>query len=208
MKPVIRIHHNTVKKAAKYGVHFMELNDGSVCAVHNHIRLCAAKTAALALEMAIGMIEPGKTTAQVNGAPAAPAPQSSVAPTSPRPKHTAKPAAKSPVKPVSKSAAKPAQELQDPFATPARTKSIIKPEYVAKYRANGMTCGDAVSLGLARAFGGAKKGEFDWGAFVAFAKANGAWNDRYLSLNNGSMKMTVSNNLRQKLKRGEVIKWP
>lgn len=196
MKPVIRIHHNTVKKAAKYGVHFMELNDGSVCAVHNHIRLCAAKTAALALEMAIGMIEPGKTAAQANDAPVTPAPT--------RPKSAPKPATKSPVKPVSKSA----QEPQDPSATPARTKSIVKPEYVTKYRANGMTCGDTLSLELKRAFGETKKGEFDWGAFIAFAKANGAWNDRYLGLNNGSMRMTVSNNLRQKLKRGEMIKWP
>lgn len=53
-------------------------------------------------------------------------------------------------------------------------------------------------------------GAIDLAKLKAFAKANGVWNDKYASLNNGLQRMNVVNRLRGALKKNSKlqIKWP
>lgn len=50
-------------------------------------------------------------------------------------------------------------------------------------------------------------GKFDGVKLRKFAEANGVWQERYVSLNNGLQRMNVVNRLRGKVKTGHVVVW-
>jgi hypothetical protein len=80
-------------------------------------------------------------------------------------------------------------------AEPA-TRSVVKPEYRARY-ADG-SCGDDLAQRL-RGVDAAK--------LRALAEANGVWMRDYAGLNPGMRRMAVGNRLRALVRRGAKVKW-
>ena len=90
-------------------------------------------------------------------------------------------------------------------------KSIVKRVYKTKYRPHHMTCGDELS-GLISAHVIDKDNEdgeprVNRERLVRFAKLNGCWDERYVRLNVGQVRMNVGNRLRAKVRKGHEIIW-
>jgi hypothetical protein len=191
------IHHNTLKRAAKFGLILttVELADSSTAfeVIHDGVVLSTASDPKDALDLAILAIAEGKA---------------------PAPKKKSKKATKMPAK---AKAPKPRDEEdvddeEDIDDEEDAGKSVVKPKYRTKYRPHKMTCGDALSQQIRREFMTKKdpdsgKPRLDWVRFTAFAKANDCWDAKYAHLNPGMKRMNVVNRLRAKIAAGVKIKW-
>lgn len=98
------------------------------------------------------------------------------------------------------------------------SRSIVKKKYKVAYKKFRNTCGDDMTLLMAKAVkhevtvvtkGGKQKKVWrtDPARLKKLAKANGAWRDEYDHLNVGQQSMNVGNRLRKLAKDGVEIKW-
>lgn len=90
-------------------------------------------------------------------------------------------------------------------------KSIVKRKYKEKYRPFKMTCGDDLSALIWKHV--AREDEagdmkVDAALLRGFARMNGVWDPKYAHLNVGMQRMNVGNKLRAKVRRdGYEVKW-
>ena len=82
----------------------------------------------------------------------------------------------------------------------AERRSVLKAEYVRRYREHGGRSGDAISDAL-RAYLEAG------GTIRKLAIANSLWRDRYDELNPGMQAMVISVKVRGMRRRKEEVKW-
>lgn len=190
---MIRIHHNTAKRAAKFGI-TLTISENEVEASKDGHMLASSPQANKALDTAI---------AKLNGA-AAPVEQ---------PKAKARKAAKK-----AKKARRPSRdeeledgEDEDEGDEEDASKSIVKRKYKKMYRPNRNTCGDELSS-LITSHVRTLKGEdgklrVDPKKLVRFAKANDVWVPGYADLNVGQQRMNIGNRLRAKVEAGHDVVW-
>lgn len=196
----MKIHHNTLKRAAAHGLTFSDDNatEGKPFAVFKDgTKLAEAATAKDALDLAVLELAPAKPT---------------------------KAKASKPKKPAKRKTKKSAEyedgdDEQDPDGEDeGSNKSVIKAKYKTKYRSHKMTCGDTLAKQVREAFMTQKdpdtgKPRLDFARFVKFAQANDVWVEGYRSLknrhgkrNNGMIRMNVINRLRAKLRKDKDFK--
>jgi hypothetical protein len=193
----MKIHHNTVKRAARAGIQLV-VSDDMVEAVHAErgvLARCADPKDALDLALR-----------ELNGGSA--------------PKRTRK--AKSPkkVREDSDDGEGGEDELSDEELgldgegeeEDKETASVVKPKYRQKYRPHKHTCGDSLTQQIRREFmtkidPDSKKPKFDFARFVRFAKENDCWIGAYAQLNHGMARMNVANRLRAKVRKKAEINW-
>src|SRR5262245_54259772 len=91
-----------------------------------------------------------------------------------------------------------------------RMSGIIADKYALRYREHGGSSGDELAKRLrGYLFFTAKNGRerMDRAKLVRFAKANGMWDEKYARLNDGQVRMNVSNKVRARLRRGAKVNW-
>lgn len=84
-------------------------------------------------------------------------------------------------------------------------KSIIKAKYKSRYRPFKMTCGDELSQLISAHV--TIEGHVDRDKLVRFAKINGCWDERYVRMGVGMVRMNVGNRLRAKVRHGHEVIW-
>lgn len=196
-----KIHHNTLKKAAKYGLSFMhDMATGQFqvfCPANNTGELASAADPKDALDLAILALQtPGGD-----------------------PIEGTKPARK-PKKPAKRKARKPAgDDMDEDGDEGAELRSVVKAKYRVKYQPHKMTCGDELAQKVRAKFMTVKdpdtgKPRLDFDRFVEFAKRNECWVEGYRSLrnrdgsrNNGMIRMNVLNRLRARVRKEKEIRW-
>ena len=87
----------------------------------------------------------------------------------------------------------------------AELKSVVKPKYRKIYKPHDDSCGDSLHRKIENEF--TEGDDFDWPRFIRFAKANGCWVGSYASLNNGMKMMNVRNRLSKKVRDKVEIDW-
>lgn len=195
------IHHNTVKKAAKFGLGIAE-KDGQflvyTLAETDRKALKIASDPKDALDLALLELQPKKQAA---------------------PKDGVKTKKRKPARKAKRSDDDGEEESEDD-SDEGNSRSIVKSKYREKYRPHKMTNGDAIAKRVRETFmtlkdEDTKKPRLDFERFVKFAKENECWVESYRSLkdrhgnrNNGLIRMNVINRLRAKVRAKQEIVWP
>lgn len=179
------IHHNTVKRAAKFGIRFEEL-EGAISAYNGtDVLLGQGKTAKEALEQALLAVAPAK------------APK---APKASKPKKSAK-----------RKARKQADDEDGDEDDEPVEKSVVKRKYKKAYRPFKMTCGDTlaqqISAHVCEIDDEIGEKRINAKKLRDFATANGVWVSTYAHLNPGMRRMNIANRLRAKVRKGHKVIW-
>lgn len=103
-----------------------------------------------------------------------------------------------------------AEEVDEDEPESDEGASVVKRKYKTRYRPFKMTCGDE----LAKLISDHVSSEGDDGEvridrvkLRRFALANGVWDPKYAHLNIGMQRMNVANRLRAKVRKGHEIVW-
>lgn len=181
-----RIHHNTVKKAAKFGVTLTE-KDGMIEASANGRVLSRHSDATKALAEAVdqmGVTNAVKALKKSKGAKKAKARKSS------------------------------SDEDEDEEGEEGETdedgRSVVKRRYKTKYRPFKMTCGDDLARQISSHVmvkDEIGKLRIDPPKLKRFAQANGVWQRAYNDLNVGMRRMNIANRLRAAVRKGHKVVW-
>lgn len=184
-----KIHHNTAKKAKKFGVELVQVEnefearkDGQTLAMH--------ASASVALDKAIAalggpVVDPVKRVAKATAAI----------------KKMAKPK-KFRVK--AKRDYSEDELLEGDDEDEPQGNSIIKPKYKTRYKPFKMTNGDDLNKLLAehlKVKDELGKPRVDAARLKRFAQANGVWAPEYVKLNLGMQRLNIGNRLRGKIRR-------
>lgn len=197
-----KIHHNTLKKAAKYGLEFKWDNDGKAWYLERQGHVFGIATDPKdALDLAILTLNDEQQVIPM------------------KPKRARAEAAKK-AKAARRKARKPAgDDMDEDGDEGTELRSVIKAKYRVKYQPHKMTCGDELAQKVRAKFMTVKdpdtgKPRLDFDRFVDFAKRNECWVEGYRSLrnrdgsrNNGMIRMNVLNRLRARVGKGEEIRW-
>ncbi len=90
-------------------------------------------------------------------------------------------------------------------------KSVVKPKYKKAYQPHQHRCGDDLASRITAYVTYPLKGKktrIDLGKLQSLAEANGAWQDRYATINPGMRRMNIANRLRALERQGKEIVWP
>ena len=206
----VNIHHNTLKKAAKYGI-VLSVVENDIVATHEGVELVSGLQANKVLDKAIEQLNGGASQVALIAAG-----------------HTAttKKLAKKPAKSrrvreeeeegedeelgeEANDEADAAEGEGDDESDAEQGKSIVKRKYKQEYRPYQQTCGDEFSQLMSSATRYINDGRerTDEKKLMRLAKRNGVWKDSYAALNIGQRRMTIGVRLRAMVKRGEEIKW-
>lgn len=185
---MIKVHHNTAKKAKAHKIDLASV-EGEIVASKDGAVLARGMMGNKVLDEAIAKL----------GAPIVAA----------RAKAKKAPKAKKPAK-VKRSRQNEDDLEEEGDEDAPEGRSIIKSKYKKVYKPFKMTNGDDLNLLLAKHL----KQEDESGQLrinvrklVQFAKANDCWVDGYKDLNVGQQRLNVGNRLRAKIKRGWEVKW-
>lgn len=204
-----KVHHNTAKKAKKYGVELAFVIDGFT-ASKDGTQLAVNASASVALEQALAKLgaDPAarveKVTKAIRKAAGGLENQECLARETKA--HKQRMAAK---------ARKPRDEDEesedgDEGEEEAQGASIIKPKYKTKYRPFKMTCGDDLAQQVSAHIkfkDEDRKMRVDARKLKAFAEANECWQPGYANLNVGMRRLNVVNRLRAKVRHGHAVVW-
>lgn len=186
-----RIHHATLKKAKKFGIHLEQVVDEFEASKDGET-LASAMSASVALEQAIAALG-GDATQE-------------------KPKRAAKRSAKKvETKPLLEDDEEDGEDDEgDEEQEESGGASIVKKKYKKRYRPFHMKCGDELS-GLISNHVGYEDEAGEWKVDPAklkrFAKANGCWVEDYKHLNIGQQRMNIGNRLRPLVRKGHDIVW-
>jgi hypothetical protein len=89
--------------------------------------------------------------------------------------------------------------------------SIVKRRFREKYAEHGGNNGDSLAMQLSSAINVVDKegkSQLDVAKARKVGEANQAWNENWLNLNPGQIRMCLGNRLRAKIRKGETVKWP
>lgn len=194
----MRVHHNTVKKAKKFGI-TLEIIENDIVASKDGATLASGPVGNVVLDQAIAKLAPAK------------------------PEGLLRRAAKAVKKAVTRKVRDEDLEDGEFFENDeydaelaeeeGEGHSVVKSKYKKKYRPFKMTNGDDIAQQV-REHVMVKDEEtnrlrLDHPKFLRFAKANGCWDPAYATLNHGMQRMNVVNRLRGKVRRDKhEIKWP
>lgn len=183
----VKIHHATVKLAAKLGLTLRDAGDVVEIIDKNGKVVASGATGREALAQVLNSETTRQTMARLRGA-------------------------NKPHKARRSRANDEDVDDEDEDAEDDEGKSVVKRKYKVKYRPHRMTCGDPLSKQLRSEFmtvrdPDTKKLKVDWTRFTQFAKINGCWSDDYRKLNKGMRRMNVVNRLRALIKDGHKVVW-
>lgn len=201
----MKIHHNTAKKAQKFGI-TLEVIENDIVASHDGVTLVSGPQGNSVLERAIQLlgangqmplVEEGRkqrvTKAKANGAR--------------KPKITAD---EYDDLDFADEADDELAAAEDEESDADQGRSIVKRKYKQDYRPFRQTCGDDFAELMAeetRYVNEDGDERTDEAALRKLAERNKVWKDSYIALNVGQRRMTIGVRLRAMLKRGEEIKW-
>jgi hypothetical protein len=185
----IRIHHNTAKKAKKFGIELRVVENEVEC-WKDGVMLSTAPAGNVALDRAVeklnGEAKPG-LLGRIFGR------KSKTVATDE----------------ISDDDGEDEAEVEDEPESDEGA-SVVKRKYKTRYRPFKMTCGDD----LAKLISDHVSSEGDDGEvridrvkLRRFALVNGVWDPKYAHLNIGMQRMNVANRLRAKVRKGHEIVW-
>lgn len=188
----IKLHHNTIKKAASHKIVLTVVEGEVVASTRDGVKLASGLMGNKVLDEAITKL----------GAPIVEARAVAKAAKKKAPKK-----AKRVVE--SDEGSEDEQEEGDEDDAP-EGKGMIKAKYKKVYKPFKMTNGDDLNLLLAEHLKYKDENgklRINQVKLVKFAKANDCWVDGYKHLNVGQQRLNVGNRLRARIKKGHVVSW-
>lgn len=202
----MKIHHNTTKKARKYGI-ALTVVENEIVASHDGVTLASGMQGNIVLEQAIAKLNG-------NGAalPAAPGGKRAKLIQAFRSDEDGEIEDNDDGNPGDEEIEDEGdEEIEDDGDEGEQGASIVKAKYKAQYRPTHYRCGDDLAERITAhvTLTNSETGEdyMDVALLKRFAKANDCWQESYLRLNNGQMRMNVGNRLRAKVKKGYEVVW-
>lgn len=190
----IKLHHNTVKKAASHKIVLTVVEGEVVASTKDGVKLASGLMGNKVLDEAIAKL----------GAPIVEARAKAKAAKKKAPKK-----AKRVVEEDDEELAEGDEANGDEDDAP-EGKGMIKAKYKKVYKPFKMTNGDDLNQLLAEHLKYKDpdgKMRVNQTKLVKFAKANDCWVDGYKHLNVGQQRLNVGNRLRAKIKKGHVVSW-
>lgn len=190
----IKLHHNTVKKAASHKIVLTVVEGEVVASTKDGVKLASGLMGNKVLDEAIAKLVAPIVEARAKAKTA---------------KKKAPKKVKTSVKGMDDEDWNENGE-PDPEDDAPEGKGMIKSKYKKIYKPFKMTNGDDLNQLLAKHLKYKDpdgKMRINQAKLVKFAKANDCWVDGYKHLNVGQQRLNVGNRLRAKIKKGHVVSW-
>jgi hypothetical protein len=196
------IHHNTLKRAARFGITLVPIDNGMFSATNGSaVELSRGDSPKVVLEEAICQVDPSQRKTERK----------------PRVAKPKKAKAKRRVEDDEESD-EDADELDaeeeriddEVEEDEEEDKEVVKKKYRERYKPFKMTCGDDLAKQITQHVSRQNDdGELriDPVKLRTFARANDCWDPRYSGLNVGMQRMNVANRLRAKVRKGHKVRW-